>query len=122
MRIVIYFYRKQNTLGKVDIINPIQSTSGSSNCSTWQSISRILTTYDIKICNSTCTCKWLYVVNTLLFGLLKLPLTYVFIILRYHSDIKLFHLCQMRVRAHTVDIKNTSYLLLYGSWILARIF
>ena len=61
MRIVLYFHRNQNTLGNVDIINTIQSTSVSSTCSTGRSISRIFTAYDRKISNSTCTYKWLYV-------------------------------------------------------------
>lgn len=111
MRIFLYFHRKQNTLGNVDINNPTQSTSGSSNCSTGRSISRILTAQDRKFSNSTFTCKWLYVLNTLLFGLLQLPLTYVFIILQYHTDIKLFRLCQMCIHAPTIDIQNTSNLL-----------
>jgi hypothetical protein len=91
---------------------PIQSTFASTCSIMWSikwniyGLSKHIIRY--KISNATCTCKWLCVLDTSLFDLLKLQFTCVLSILQYHKDIKLFHLCRMCVDVPTVNIQIIS--------------
>lgn len=85
---------------------PIQYTFASSTCSTgwsrtWIVMGQVNTAYDRKL---PTPCTWLYVLNTMLFGLLQLQFTYILIILQYHTDIKLlhpWHVCSCSHSTHT---------------------